>query len=189
MIKYRKLYSSVLLSLMFSGYALAAPDIAAGKEKAGMCFNCHGAGGNSTSPRFPSLAGQKPAYIVNQLRAFRAGTRENGMMQNMASNLSDQDINNLAAYFGSLENQSAGGESALAKKGESKVTMCLGCHGQGAMGMGVTPRLAGQQPAYLQRQLQAFKEGTRKNGPMRGIANMLTEGDMAAVTAYMGSLK
>ena len=189
MIKYRKFYSGVFLSLLFSGYALAEPDVAAGKEKASMCFNCHGAGGNSPSPRFPSLAGQKPAYLVNQLRAFRSGTRENGMMQNMAANLSDQDINNLAAFFASLKNQSAGGDSTLAKKGESKAPMCFGCHGKGAIGMGVTPRLAGQQPAYLQRQLQAFKDGTRKNGPMRGIANMLSGDDIAAVTAYMGSLK
>lgn len=187
--KVRKLVSSVFLSLMFSGSALAAPDIAAGKEKAGMCFNCHGPEGNSQNSNFPSLAGQKSAYLVNQLRAFRAGTRENGMMQNMTANLSDQDINNLAAYFGSVKNKSAGGDSDLAKKGQSKVSMCFGCHGNGAKGLGVTPRLAGQHPAYLKRQLQAFKDGSRKNGPMRGIANMLSADDMSAVTEHMGSLK
>lgn len=186
---YRKLYSGIFLCLLFTGPALAAPDISAGKERAGMCLNCHGADGNSQSSNFPTLAGQKPAYLVNQLRAFRSGTRTNGMMQNMASNLSDQDINNLAAFFASLKNKKAGGDAALAKQGESKALMCFGCHGNGAKGMGVTPRLAGQHPAYLKQQLRAFKDGSRESGPMRGIANMLSDEDMTAVTEYMGSLE
>ncbi|MCF7969633.1 MAG: cytochrome c [Methylococcaceae bacterium] len=184
-----KLFSGFFLGLFFSGAALAVPDINAGKESAGMCFGCHGAEGNSTSSNFPILAGQKPAYLVNQLRAFRDGTRDNAMMKNMTSSLSNDDINNLAAYFSSLKNKSAGGNEELAEQGKSKAPMCFGCHGEGAKGMGVTPRLAGQHPAYLQRQLHAFKEGTRKNGPMRGIAGMLSDEDMNAVTEYMGSLK
>ena len=187
--KCRKLYSGLLLGLLFSGAALAATDIAAGKAGAGMCLNCHGAGGNSQNSNFPSLAGQKPAYLANQLRAFRAGTRKNGMMQNMTGNLTDQEINNLAAFFASLKNKKAGGDTALAKQGKSKVSMCFGCHGHGAKGMGVTPRLAGQHPDYLKRQLRAFKEGSRENGPMRGIANMLSDKDIEAVTEYMGSLE
>lgn len=185
----RKLVLGVFLSLFVSAFAHATPDIAAGKERAGMCFNCHGKEGNSKNSNFPILAGQKPAYLVNQLRAFRDGARKNGMMQNMAANLTDQEINNLAAYFASEKNVSAGGDSKLATKGESKAPMCFGCHGNKASGMGVTPKLAGQQPAYLQRQLQAFKAGTRKNGPMRGISNMLTDEEVKAVTEYMGSLK
>lgn len=185
----RKLYLGVFLALFVSGAAFAAPDIAAGKEKAGMCFTCHGADGNSKNPNFPILAGQKPAYLVNQLRAFRKGTRKNGMMQNMAANLNDAEINNLAAFFASVQNISAGGDKELAVKGESKVPMCFGCHGNKAMGMGVTPRLAGQYPAYLQRQLKAFKDGSRKNGPMSGISKMLSDEEVQAVTEYMGSLK
>lgn len=111
------------------------------------------------------------------------------MMQNMAKNLTDIEINNLAAYFSSVTNISAGGDKELATKGESKAPMCFGCHGNKAIGMGVTPRLAGQQPAYLQRQLHAFKDSSRKNGPMSGIAKMLSEEDIKAVTEYMGSLK
>jgi len=187
--KFTKLFQIFFLGLCFSGVAIAAPDIEAGKEKAGMCFGCHGAEGNSKNANFPGLAGQKPAYIANQLRAFRKGTRKNGMMQNMAANLTDQEINDLAAYFASVKYKSAGGDSELAIKGKSRAPMCFGCHGDKAKGMGVTPRLAGQYPAYLQRQLQAFKSGTRKNGPMSGIAKMLSDEEIKAVTEYMGSLK
>ncbi len=184
-----KVSSSLFLGLIFAGTAMAAPDIEAGKQRAGMCFNCHGSDGNSQNPNFPSLAGQKPAYLANQLRAFREGTRSNGMMQNMAGNLSNKEINNIAAFLASLPSKSAGGDDALAKKGKSKVTLCFGCHGNGAKGLGVTPKLAGQHPAYLQKQLAAFKDGSRENGSMRGIANMLTDDDIAAVTEYLGGLK
>ncbi|MBE0468705.1 MAG: cytochrome c [Methyloprofundus sp.] len=184
-----KLLSSVFLGWLFSSTAFAAPDINAGKESAGMCFSCHGAEGNSTNSNFPTLAGQKPGYLANQLRAFRDGARDNAMMKNMTSSLSDDDINNLAAYFASLKSNSAGGNAALAEQGKSKASMCFGCHGSEAKGMGVTPQLAGQHPAYLQRQLHAFKDGTRKNGSMRGIAGMLSDEDIKAVSEYMGSLK
>ncbi len=183
-----KLASALFLTAFFSGVATAAPDIAAGKESAAMCFSCHGPEGNSQNANFPILAGQKPGYLANQLRAFRDGKRKNGMMQNMVANLSDADMDNIAAYFASVQNKSAGGDSELAKKGQSKAAMCFGCHGNLATGMGMTPRLAGQYPAYLLRQLHAFKDGSRENGPMRGIANMLSEEDMSAVTEYMGSL-
>jgi len=186
---YKYLMTSVFLSLLYSTTVPAAPDAAAGKEKGAMCFNCHGAEGNSKNPNFPSLAGQKPAYLVNQLRSFRSGTRTNGMMNHIASGLSNEEMNNLAAYFSSLKNKSAGGKKDLAKQGKPKATLCFGCHGQGAKGMGVTPRLAGQHPGYLQKQLHAFKEGTRKNGPMRGIVGMLSDQDIKVVTEYMGSLK
>lgn len=174
---------------VFSTPIFAAPNIEAGKEKSGVCFNCHGQGGNSHNPNIPSLAGQKAAYLVNQLRAFREGGRKNGMMQNMTKHLSNQDINNLAAFFNSLKSMSIDQASTSAQKGGSKVSMCLGCHGMEAKGMGVTPRLAGQQPAYLKRQLLAFKEGTRKNGPMSGIAKMLSEEDLTPITEYLGHLK
>lgn len=145
-----KVSSSIFLGLIFAGTAMAAPDIDAGKQRAGMCFNCHGSDGNSQNPNFPSLAGQRPAYLANQLRTFREGTRSNGMMQNMAGNLSNKEINNIAAFLASLPSKSAGGDDELAKKGKSKVTLCFGCHGNGAKGMGGTPKLAGQHPAYLQ---------------------------------------
>jgi len=189
MIKYQPLYKGLLFCLFFSTAVVAKPDVNAGKERANQCFNCHGSEGKSQNAQFPILAGQKPAYLVNQLRAFREGTRKNGMMNHIAANLSHQEMNNLAAYFASLKSQGAGGDATLAKKGQSKAALCFGCHGSGAQGMGVTPRLAGQHPTYLKKQLQAFKDGSRKNGPMRGIASMLSNEDINALVEYMGRLK
>lgn len=80
----------------------AAADASAGKHKASQCMTCHGVNGISTTPLVPNLAGQKEAYIVKALKDFRDGKRDNSIMQSMASNLSDDDIADLAAFFSSL---------------------------------------------------------------------------------------
>jgi len=187
--KIKAIYHSLLLGLCVSTASYAAPDAVAGKQQAGMCFNCHGAEGQSRSEFIPSLAAQKPAYIVNQLRAFRSGSRKNGMMQNIASNLSNTEMNNIAAYLASLPLKAAGGDKLQLTAGEKKVSNCRSCHGQDLQGAGLTPRLAGQHPAYLMNQLKAFKEGDRKNGMMRGVAMNLSDKDLYVITQYLGQLK
>lgn len=165
-----------------------AADKAAGEQKSTVCAGCHGEGGKSSNAQFPSLAAQQPTYIVNQLKAFKAKSRNNPMMEHIASTLSDDDMDNLAAYFASQPAPKAGGDAALAKTGQTKAAMCLGCHGEAAAGNGQFPRLAGQHPAYLVKQLASFKEGGRKNGQMQGMATTLSEEDMKALAAYFGSL-
>ncbi|MGZ8947165.1 MAG: c-type cytochrome [Methylococcaceae bacterium] len=178
---------SVLLACIWTVSASAA-DITAGEQKAANCMGCHGPKGKSSSAQWPNLAAQQSTYIVSQLNAFKTGTRNNPMMQSMAANLSDDDINNLAAYYSSQPPVSAGGDPNLAKSGQTKASMCLGCHGASAEGNGQFPRLAGQHPDYLVKQLSSFKEGVRKNGHMQAIAGTLSEVDMKALAAYFGSL-
>lgn len=90
--------------LLCVGQPAAAGDKAAGQAKAVVCGACHSTGGPglSTVDAFPNLAGQKHGYIIKQLKAFRSGQRKDPSMQSMAANLSDQDIEDLAAYFSSL---------------------------------------------------------------------------------------
>ena len=92
--------ASLLLALSASGFAA---DIAAGKAKAARCAGCHGTAGISANPLWPNLAGQKMPYLVKQLKAFREGHRRDPMMSVMARFLSDSDIEDLAAYYASLE--------------------------------------------------------------------------------------
>lgn len=98
-----KLISAVVVSVavLVSGAAVAG-DAAAGKTKSSTCAGCHGAAGVSANPLWPNLAGQKEAYLVKQLKALRDGTRTDPMMSPMAKPLTDDDINNLAAYFSGL---------------------------------------------------------------------------------------
>lgn len=88
-------------SLVVSAAAGAAGDAAAGKSKSAVCAACHGADGNSANPMWPSLAGQHAPYLVKQMKDFKSGARKDPVMAPMAKPLSDQDIENLAAYFAS----------------------------------------------------------------------------------------
>jgi cytochrome c553 len=88
--------------VLLSVSAFANGDAAAGKAKSVTCAGCHGVDGVSTNPMWPSLAGQKEHYLAKLLRDFRDGNRHNPVMSPMAQGLSDQDIENLAAYYSSL---------------------------------------------------------------------------------------
>lgn len=86
--------------------ALAAGDVAAGKEKASRCQACHGAAGKAAMPLYPHLAGQNPAYLAHALQAYKKGERKGGqaeVMKAFVAGLSDEDIDDLAAYYGSLK--------------------------------------------------------------------------------------
>ena len=91
------------IALVAAANVANAGDAAAGKAKSAVCAGCHGAAGVSAVPIYPNLAGQKEAYLVSQLKAFKDGSRVNAIMAPMAKPLSDADIANLAAYFSSLK--------------------------------------------------------------------------------------
>jgi len=98
--------TAIILSLSLvavAGMAQAGGDAAAGKAKAGTCVGCHGKNGISANPIWPNLAGQKEAYLLKQMKAFKDGTRKDPMMTPMAKPLSDADMANLSAYYSSLK--------------------------------------------------------------------------------------
>lgn len=88
--------------LLFASPGLLAADLAAGKEKAATCAGCHGANGRAANPQWPNLAGQNKEYLIKQLKDFKAGNRKNDLMSPMAQSLSDEDVENVAAWFSSL---------------------------------------------------------------------------------------
>jgi cytochrome c553 len=97
-----------IMSIVFATAGLMsqpilAGDVAAGKAKSAVCAGCHGNKGISMIPMYPNLAGQKEQYLVLQMKAFRDGERKNMVMAPMAAGLSDTDIDNLSAYFASLD--------------------------------------------------------------------------------------
>lgn len=184
---YHKIISIFMLALCTTSGNAA--DLAAGKAKSATCQGCHGTAGISSSPLWPSLAGQRQVYLESQLNKFRTGLRVNEVMRPMVASLSEADMQNLAAYFASLNGKWAGGGDAnLVKSGKDKVGMCLGCHGNNAQGMGTVPKLAGQQSHYLAKQLTDFKNGARKAAPMNALAQSLSDDDIKALAAYLGSL-
>ncbi len=174
----------------------------AGKAKAATCAACHGADGNSVVPTFPKLAGQNAPYLMKELHDFKSGARKNPIMTAMVVPLTNQDIDNLAAYYSSQTMSVGTTNKKLAAKGENifrggnattGVAACMACHGPTGAGNPAAhfPRLAGQHAPYIVAQLEAFKNGTRSNDAgmlMRNIAAKLSPGEMKAVAAYIQGL-
>ena len=88
-------------AVMLASGAAFAGNAAAGKEKAKACAACHGPDGNSASADFPRLAGQHPDYLIKSLQGYKSGTRKNPVMAPMGANLSQRDMEDLAAFFSS----------------------------------------------------------------------------------------
>lgn len=184
--------AAATVALFIFGAHAADPE--AGKAKAMVCAACHGANGNSTDPAVPSLAGQPAQALATQLFQFREGNRKNPLMTPMASNLSNDDMNNIAAYFSSLKadppkHKTSPANAELGPQLARKFN-CTQCHGPALLGQQHMPRLAGQQAEYLRVQLRGFKASTRADldGNMTSAAQALTDKDIEVLVDYLAGL-
>ncbi|PTQ72946.1 cytochrome c [Pseudomonas sp. GV071] len=198
-----KVLVSLLLTLGITGMAHAAGDAAAGQGKAAVCGACHGADGNSPAPNFPKLAGQGERYLLKQMHDIKAGNRTVLEMTGLLTNLSDQDLADIAAYFSSQKMGVGAADPKLVARGqdifrggnlETGMPACTGCHSPDGSGNAAAgfPHLGGQHATYVAKQLTNFREGDRTNDGdnmiMRGIAAKLSNKDIAAVSSYIQGL-
>ena len=187
----RPFYFVVLLAL--SAGAHADPD--AGKKKAAACVTCHGPEGNSASGEYPILAGQTARYIYLELKDFKEGRRSNGLMVPFVAKLSRDDMLDLADYFAALKPRPIAfrPDPARVARGRKKAeeVLCTMCHLGGMKGQNEIPRVAGQWPEYVIKQLKAFKARTRTNdaGNMTSVAQTITERDIEDLAHYIASLE
>ena len=177
----------------------------AGASKAVRCGACHGPGGNSVNPQWPSIAGQHAPYIVRQLKAFQNGERTNILMTSQAKTLTDQDMKDVAVYFAAQPAAAkAVADPRLVEKGqalyrgghkETGAAACLTCHGPTGRGnpAAAYPLLRGQHATYIAATLRAYATDARKSDGatkiMRDIAKRLSEDDIVAVAAYVQGLR
>ena len=206
-----KLIVSLLLTVGISGMAHAAGepvkpgDAAAGQAKAAVCGACHGPDGNSMAPNFPKLAGQGERYLTKQLHDIKSGKRTVLEMTGLLTNLSDQDLADIAAYFASQKGSVGAADEKLVKRGENLfrggdlakgLPACTGCHSPNGAGNAAAgfPHLGGQHAQYIAKQLTDFRkeEGGRTNDgdvkTMQTIAKRLSDEDIAAVSSYIQGL-
>lgn len=174
----------------------------AGKAKAAPCAGCHGIDGNGgADPTWPKLAGQIPEYLVEQLKLFKSGARKNPVMNGIAAPLSEEDIQDLAAYYASQElRPGAAASKELALAGQkiyrggivkSAVPACMSCHGPSGRGIPPRfPRLNSQSAAYAEKQLLDYKAGRRTDNDdiMTRIASRMTDAQIKAVSEYLAGL-
>ena len=177
-------------------------DPVAGKDKSMLCQGCHGEQGISIDGLIPSLAGQYGQYITKELRNYQSGERSHQIMNAMAATISDDDLDDISAYFASQPKMKGNGETneigkKLFLRGDLSRTVlaCYTCHG--VNGKGLTPNtpmfpiIGGQQKEYLRLQLLNFKLGDRTNSPngiMITIAKKLTEAELDALASYISGL-
>ncbi|OUU80242.1 MAG: hypothetical protein CBC38_02280 [Gammaproteobacteria bacterium TMED78] len=195
--------SSQWLFLLYSDIAFPQGSIENGKTKAAVCVACHGVDGNSINPEWPSLAGQHPLYTAKQLKSFQDGQRQNILMNAFAISLTEQDMIDLAAYYGSLPNIQRGADPELVDLGqkiyrggifEKNVPACIACHGPSGKGnpFSLYPKVKGQHSIYTINTLNAYAIGTRysdSNEVMRTIAKLLSQEEIEAVASYIQGLK
>ena len=208
----------LLLAGVLASSAAVAVDREKGKEINGTCAACHGdQGAGGKKGEYPRIAGQRVAYIENQLKSFRSRTRVNIPMYpyTQERELSDVDIKDIAAYLAGIELSNRmptfkGTEDALTRllmvdrvmiipraegnleHGEALYQkQCAACHGKTGKGRGMFPMLVGQYTNYLKRQVDLYLKGDRphdEEGTV-GVLNGLKERDVQDVLAYLTSIQ
>lgn len=178
-----------VVALLGAGPALAqdaAGDPEAGHQVAEMCQNCHGLNGDEGGLRTPQIGGQPAAYLVEQLRAYRSGEREDVRMSPVAKTLTDEQIEDVAAWYASHT------ATPVLPEGFSTAAapeQCFGCHGaDGIARMQDTPNLAGDNEIFLKAQLRAFRSGERQSEVMTPIAQRLSDEEFEEVADWYGSI-
>ena len=181
---------------------IASGDAAAGQAASAVCAGCHGVEGISALPETPNLAGQGAPYIYKQLVEFKSGARPNAVMQGMAAGLTDEAMQNLAAYYAELpvaeltsqsENLELGRQIYLGGITAIQVPACAACHAPDGAGNDAAkfPRLGGQRSDYIVVALQNFRSGARANDPgrmMQMAAKRLSDEEINAVANYVQGL-
>ena len=185
----------VVLSFCVAASLSNAQDLQAGKATAAVCAACHGEDGNAVIPGYPTLAGQTWRYIYVQLKDYKEGRRSHPIMTAMASNLSRDEMVNVANYFAGFRLKPNGfvADEGKVKLGKAKAdeTLCTMCHLGGFSGQNEIPRVAGQQYDYVVEQLRHFKARTRTNdaGNMTSVAQTLSETDIENLGHYISSIR
>ena len=189
--------------LMLALTVVAEGDAVRGETMTMMCVACHGTDGNSFAGSFPNIAGQNPDYLFKQMQEIQSGERPALLMTGMLAGMTDQDLQDLAAYYASQTASHGAADPAKVELGESiyrsgiarkGIAACTACHSPTGQGNSLAgfPALAGQWPEYTETQLKAFRVGERHNDGdemMRLSAMDLNDEEIAAVASYLYGLQ
>lgn len=206
------------VAICFAAPSASALDLEKAKEINGVCATCHGEfGQGGKKGEYPRIAGQRAAYIAEQLMSYREKQRINIPMYpyTRERELSDSDIETISAYLASIELSTKmpefkGDEDALTRllavdkvmiiprvEGDIEAgkavyqSECANCHAKDGRGRSNFPMLIGQYTNYLKKQIDAYLRGDRphdENGP-KGVLNTLKEKDLQDVLAYLTSIQ
>ncbi len=164
------------------------------------CFSCHRLDGGGDGALAPRLAGLDPGYLHRQLDDYASGRRAHKAMGAIAGRLSPDARARVSAYYAGMAFVPRGASSpdaqgaALYDQGDASrgLASCASCHGVDGAGVGPgNPPLAGQSAVYVADQLNAWRDGRRRNDPldeMGAISRLLTPDEVRAVSRHAASL-
>ncbi|MGM0630960.1 MAG: c-type cytochrome [Pseudomonadota bacterium] len=169
------------------------------------CMACHGPNGEGNAAgAFPYIAGMNEQYLYRQLKAYQTGDRNNAVMSMNIDNFDDQQLQDIAAYYASLDKPTSTASNAnaeLLEQGERLVNIgnwdeyippCSSCHGPNNHGVDENfPGIAGQHASYIKQQINGWKNGDRKTDKvqlMEAVAKRLNDEQIEAVSAYLASI-
>ena len=179
--------SLTIVGLVAPGLA-SAGDVARGAKLGYTCHGCHGIPNYKNAyPVYsvPKLGGQHAAYLVVALKAYASQERAHATMHSHAVTMTEQDMQDLAAFLAGQELKPTGKAIGAAPKAAQT---CVACHGNDGIGiLPEYPNLAGQQADYIQVALKAYRSGQRKNPVMGGMAAPLTDVDIRELAHYYSS--
>ena len=160
------------------------------EELSSTCLGCHGVVSyNNIYPSYkvPMLGNQHKDYLVAALKAYRSVESAHTTMRAQAANLSDQDISKIADYFSSFRLDDSKQANSDVKMIE-EANACVGCHGPDGNSLVPSfPKIAGQYQDYLLHALKSYKNGSRNNAIMNGIASTLSDEQMVILSKYYAS--
>jgi cytochrome c553 len=163
-----------------------------GRKAAAVCAFCHGDGGNSTKSDIPNLAGQNPAYLLEQVHQFGDGRRKNEFMQGMIKALKDDEKLGVVLFYSSQKvlPHTVSPPALVAQGKVYYERICFRCHGVEGRGNETIARIAGQQVDYLSMTLKHYRDGggQRINPLMAANTKQMTDADIQAVVAYVSSM-
>jgi len=170
----------------------ASPEsIRAGQALSKPCSGCHGTDGNSIKAGVPSLAGLQPVYFVPAVKAYLSGKRRGAaIMKNFKLSLTNNDINNLAAFYSAQQRQRSPLTTTLqtVAPSDALTQRCLGCHGHdGNSTHPAMPSLAGQNATYLIKAMKKYRDGKRGNKMMTDVAKRLSDTDIEGNATYFAT--
>jgi cytochrome c553 len=164
--------------------APATGDAAAGEPRTAVCGGCHGSHGVSTDSATPSLASEDPVYQTQAIKAYRT-TRKHDLMQRLVSTLSDQDINNIVAFYTTQKSKPAENGQTLLKEITDK---CERCHaGERDNPALAIPIINGQDKDYLVLALRAYRDGKRGISMMHRMSMPYSDSIIESIATYYAS--
>jgi cytochrome c553 len=165
------------------------------QERVAPCLACHGESGQSQNDNIPSLGAQQPAYTLIQLYMFRDKLRTADIMNEMAKDLTDDDLRSFSDFIATLPKApppADAGDPARIARAQALVQAnhCNSCHNPDFSGRDNIPRIADQREDYLAKTLREYKDNSRHgyDGTMAEVLQPVTDEQIADLAYYLARL-